>query len=107
MSINNVSGIVRLEKVVAVFDAWLDANLFPFPKMKVKVLQRSNDFAAFSNVSRCDRSTGAPDGIAGLGNTADEALSDLLERFVSDAREFLPENGYGEADFAWTSPEEF
>lgn len=102
-----MSGIVRIDKVVAEFEVWLDADLYPFPKMKVKVLQRSDDFAAFSNVSRRDRSTGSPDGIAGLGGTADEALRDLLRRFDLDVRESLPQTGYVEADFAWSCPEDF
>ena len=107
MNITNMSGIVRIEKVVAEFDVWLDADLFPFPKMKVKVLQRSEGFAAFSNVSRRDRLTGSPDGIAGLGCTPDEALRDLLKRFDLDVRESLPQNGYVADDFAWSSPEDF
>jgi hypothetical protein len=107
MKMNNKSGILRIDKVVAEFEVWLDADLFPFPKMKVKVLQRSEDFAAFSNVSRRDRFTGFADGIAGLGGTADEALRDLLTRFDLDVREFLPQSGYVEADFAWSSPEDF
>lgn len=107
MTTNDMSGIVRIDKVIAELEVWLDADLFPFPKMKVKVLQRADDFAAFSNVSRRDRLTGAPEAIAGLGCTADEALTDLLKRFVTDVREYLPENGYGEADFAWSSSEDF
>lgn len=102
-----MSGIVRIDKVVAEFEVWLHADLFPFPKMKVKVLQRSDDFAAFSNVSRRDRLTGSAEGIAGLGTTADEALSDLLKRFDLDVRESQPQNGYTEADFAWSCPEDF
>lgn len=102
-----IPGIVRIDKVVAEFDVWLDADLFPVPKMRVTVLQRSNDFAAFSNLSRRDRLTGAPEGVAGLGSTTDEALADLLERFVSDAREARPKDGYCDADFAWSSAEDF
>lgn len=64
-------------------------------------------FAAFSNLSRRDPSTGAPDGIAGLGTTADEALEDLLTRFVLDVRECFPKNPPAEADFAWSAPEDF
>ena len=103
----NIDGITDIDKVVAEFDVWLDPKLFPFPKMKVKVKQRSHDFAAFSNLSRCDRSTGVPDGIAGLGSTADEALRDLLKRFVSDAQECSPPEGLAEDDFTWSSHEDF
>ena len=102
-----MDGIIRIDRVVAEFDVWLDATLFPFPKMKVKVLKRSGDFIAVSNLSRRDRSTGEPDGIAGLGDTADEALADLLARFTSDVRVCLPPNGLIESDFAWSATEDF
>ena len=102
-----ITGIVQINRLVAEYDILLDQNLFPILRMRVKVFERENDYAAFSNLSRCDRSTGAPDGIAGLGCTEDEALTDLLNRFVTDVREHLPPNGYDEADFAWSSPEDF
>ncbi|ADG69392.1 hypothetical protein Plim_3579 [Planctopirus limnophila DSM 3776] len=107
MNINATTGIIRLDRVVAEYDAWLDASLFPVPKMRVKVIQRRNDFAAFTNLRRCDRVTGQPDGTAGLGDTPDEALTDLLTRFVAEAREALPPDGFVESDFVWSAPEDF
>lgn len=107
MNMQKMDGIARIDKVMAEFEVWLDATLFPVPKMKVKVLQRSNDFAAFSNLSRRDRSTRAPDGVAGLGSDADEAIRDLLTRFVADVREHLPDGGFVESDFVWSDPEDF
>jgi len=104
---NKMDGIIRIDRVIAEFDVWLDADLFPVPKMRVKVLKRAEGFIAVTNLSRRDRSTGLPDGTAGLGSTADEALTDLLTRFVSDVREFLPENGLVESDFAWSAPDDF
>jgi hypothetical protein len=107
MNTNSLPGIVRIDRVIAEFNVWLDAEIFPCPTMKVKVLKRSGDYIAFSNLNLRDRLTGDPDSIAGLGDTADEALSDLLKRFVSAVRESLPEDGYAEADFEWSSPEDF
>lgn len=44
MSVSRNDGIVRIDSVVAELEVWLDAELFPVPKMRVKVLQRSNAF---------------------------------------------------------------
>ncbi|ODA28179.1 hypothetical protein [Planctopirus hydrillae] len=107
MDINAITGITRLERIVAEYDAWLDLDLFPVSKMRVKVIQRLNDYAAFTNLRRCNRADGQPDGTAGLGDTPDEALKDLLTRFVAEAREALPPDGFVETDFVWSAPEDF
>jgi|APCry1669189241_1035207.scaffolds.fasta_scaffold38041_2 hypothetical protein len=103
----HLSGIARIDRVVAQFDIWLDSDLFPIPKMKTKVLRRTDDYVAVSNLIRRDRATGFPDGIAGLGSTPDEALSDLLMRFIADARASMPPNGFIESDFSWSAAEDF
>lgn len=102
-----MDGIIRIDKVVASYEVWLDAA-FPFAKMKVKVLQRgTEDFAAFPNLARRDPISRNPDYTCGLGGTADAALNDLLTRFVAEVREHLPSNGYTPDDFEWSAHEDF
>lgn len=74
---------------------------FPFPTMKVKVFDRGGDFAAFANVNL---RTG---GEAGLGDSVEEAVNDLLLRFVAQAKERAARNTLNEADFEWSAPEDF
>ena len=103
-----MDGIIRIDKVVAEFDAWLDPTLFPFPKMRVKVLQRSsNDFMAISNLRRRNAVTREPEGTVGLGSSVTESLDDLFKRFVSDVKENAPPGGLVEDDFEWSACEDF
>ena len=103
-----MDGISRIDKVAALLDVWLDAELFPFAKMKVKVLERSpGDFLAVTNLHRKDAPSGEPEYLAGLGDSIDSAASDLLKVFVSDVREHLPSQGFVEEDFEWSAPEDF
>jgi hypothetical protein len=105
---NKMDGIIRIDKVVAEFDVWLDATLFPIPRMRVKVLESSpSDFMSFSNLRRRDAITREPEGTVGLGCSVDESLNDLLFRFVSDVKENLPSEGFLEDDFEWSAPEDF
>ncbi len=102
-----MDGILRIDRIVGEFDVWLDES-FPFAKMKVKVLNRAcGDFLAVTNLGVRSLTTGERDGIAGLGDSADEAVSDLLIRFVSLVRENTPEAGLTASDFEWSEPEDF
>src|SRR5262245_12201315 len=100
-----MDGVARIDRVVAQLEVWLDGSV-PFPKMKVKVLQRQGDYLAVPNVAVRDLVSGEPDGIAGLGSTADEALNDLLPRFVAGVRKNTPAGGLTEGDFEWSAPED-
>ena len=103
-----MDGIIRVEKIVAEFDVWLDASLFPLPRMRVKVIERSrDDYLAVANLRRRDAISHEPEGISGLGNTIDESLSDLLTGFVAEARKNVPVGGFDESDFEWSAPEDF
>lgn len=99
---------MRIERVAALFDLWLDGKIFPFPKMKVKVLERpEQDFLAVSNLHRRDRGTGVPEYLSGLGNSIESSVEDLLKYYMADAKEHLPSSGYVEDDFEWSAPEDF
>jgi hypothetical protein len=57
--------------------------LMPFAKMRVKVLDRcGGDFLAVPNLAFRNPTTGAPEYASGLGNSIEEAVNDLLVRFV-------------------------
>jgi len=102
-----MDGVIRIEKVVAILEVWLDAT-FPFAKMKVKVLDRSKgDFLAVANLTFRNPTSGEPEYTSGLGNSIEEAVDDLLVRFVSDVRSYKPGNELTEADFEWSAPEDF
>jgi len=103
-----MEGITRIDKVVALLDVWLDAELFPIPKMKVKVLARNTgDFLAVTNIHRRNITSREPEYLSGLGDTIDTAINDLLTRFVADIQENLPSAGLVNDDFEWSSPEDF
>ena len=102
-----MDGIIRIDKVVSELEVWLDAS-FPFAKFKVKVLERSNgDYLAVPNLARRDRVSGERDGLSGLGDDPEEAVNDLLARFVSNVRENSIGIELSEADFEWSAPEDF
>lgn len=102
-----MTGILKIERVVGIFEVWLDASLIPHPRMRVKVLERADDFLAISNMERIDPGTGRESGVVGHGETAEEALDELLRKFVADARDNCPANGYTQDQFAWTDPIDF
>lgn len=102
-----MDGIARIDKVVAEFKVWPDNSLFPVPYMKVKIVQREDEFTAFPNLHRRHSQTRYPEYLAGTGNTAEEALSDLLVGFVAEVREHCPAERYVEADFEWSTHEDF
>ena len=102
-----MDGIVRIDKVVAVLEVWLDATFFPFAKMKVKVLERSHDFLAVANLAYRDPVSGVPEYTSGLGDNAEEAVNDLLLRFVSEIREYSPSTELTESHFEWSAHEDF
>ncbi|WP_013628030.1 hypothetical protein [Rubinisphaera brasiliensis] len=101
-----MDGITRIESVIY-YDVWLDATLFPFPKMKVKVNERSSDFLAVTNLHRRNGIARVTEYTSGIGESAEAALRDLLERFVADGRKHRPTAGYTEEDFEWSDYEDF
>jgi hypothetical protein len=101
-----MDGIARIDRVVADLVVWLDGSL-PFPKIRVKVLYRQSDYLALPNVAVRSIASGEPDGISGLGATIDEAVQDLLSRFIAGVRMNTPERGLTESDFVWSAPEDF
>ncbi len=103
-----MQGIARIDTVVAQYQVWLDGELFPFPKMKVKVLASPGaGFAAHANLHRRDPKTGYPDYICGTGRTCEEAFHDLLQRFVEEATEHSANRKLEEQDFEWSAHEDF
>lgn len=103
-----MKGIHSIDKVVATYEVTLDSTIVPQMLMKVKVLSRSiGDFLASANVARIDKQLGFSAGECGLGDTEQEALSDLLTRFVQDAQMHRPPNGYLDSDFEWKTADEF
>jgi len=98
---------IRIDKIAAQFEVWLDGT-FPFAKIKVKVLERSpGDFLAVPNVNVMHLTSHEPVYVSGLGNSVDEALEDLLTRFVSDACENTPPDGLSQEDFEWAATEDY
>ncbi|WP_157606213.1 hypothetical protein [Schlesneria paludicola] len=103
-----MDGIARITRIVALLDIWVDGQLFPFPKMKVKVVEESEgSYLSLMNVHRRDRFSGETDYLSGFSNTIDGAVADLLTSFVSGVREHMPEGGLTENDFEWSAPEDF
>ena len=102
-----MKGFIRINRVAASFEIWLD-DTFPFAKMKVKVIEQPNgEFFAVANLAVRNRVTRQPEGVAGLGTTIDEALEDVLKRFMSESQSHRPSNGFTENDFEWSAPEDF
>ncbi len=103
-----MDGITSIDKVVAMYEVTFSHAIVPNMQAKVKVLSRSiGDFMARINVARIDRQLGFSAGECDLGDTEQEALDDLLTRFVQDARMHMPPNGYLSSDFEWISADEF
>ncbi|MES1213107.1 MAG: hypothetical protein ABUL64_00835 [Singulisphaera sp.] len=100
--------ILRVERVVAEFNVWL-GELFPFAKMKVKVIERNigEGFLAVPNLVVRNRLSHDPEYISGISDTIDGALDDAICRFVELARQNAPESGLTEADFIWSAAEDF
>jgi hypothetical protein len=102
-----MDGVMRIDKVVAMLEVWLDAT-FPFAKIKVKVVDRSKGgLIAVPNLAFRNPRSGEPEYTSGLGDTAEEAVNDLLVRFVSEVRSQKPSHELTEEDFEWSAPEDF
>lgn len=101
------NAIIRADLVVSELHVWLNEDLFPFPKMKVKILKRDHDYVALPNLHVLDLQTRSPDYISGIGSDEDEAFCDLIERFVDLAKNNSPPEGLNEEDFEWSSPDDF
>src|SRR4051812_34538942 len=98
-----MKGIARIDTVVAQYEVWLDGQLFPFPKMKVKILESLGaGFSAHPNLHRRDPKTGFPNYICGVGLTSDVALNNLLHQFVDEAIELSRDRKLEEHDFEWS-----
>lgn len=98
--------VKQIERIVAEFEIWVDES-FPFPKFKVKVVDREGDYKASPNVVVRNCSSGDPEFICGLGDSVDEALQDLLSRFIDDCRQQCPPDGFAESNFFWSACEDF
>jgi hypothetical protein len=102
-----MNDIIRIDRVVAEFDVWL-GEMFPFAKMKVKVLDRKNEgLLAIPNLHVLNKLSREPEYMCGLGDTVEEAVEDALARFTGLARQHMPETGLTIADFSWSAPEDF
>lgn len=102
-----MEGVARIDRVAALFEAWTDDS-FPFAKFKIKVLERrANDLLAVSNVLVRNITSGEPEYVSGLGSSVEEAVSDLLTRFMAGVRENTPPTGLTEDDFEWSAYEDF
>jgi hypothetical protein len=99
-----VEGLGPIDRVVSVFQVGPPLERLPFPSFKIKVVERTNgSFLAVPNVAALGPD-GQPDWEAGLGDTVEEALEDVLRRFVRILDERKPSS---EADFTWSDPREF
>jgi hypothetical protein len=99
----DLHGAAKIERVVGIFEV-SDTRGLPWPRYKIKVLERSSgSFVAVANV--CVKDTkGAPDGEAGLGRTEVEALQDFITRF---GERLNSRRDWRDADFDWSDPREF
>jgi hypothetical protein len=102
-----MDGILRIDRVVAQFEVWVDSS-FPFTKFKVKVLERGpGEMLAIANVAVRNHESAVPEYEAGMGDTVEESLRDLLSRFFESVRRHTTPSGLTEHDFAWSVPEDF
>jgi hypothetical protein len=102
-----VDGVIRIDRVAAVFDVWVGANL-PFPEFKVKIIERfGKGFLGLPNVAVRNPKTGNPECISGLGETIEDALSDTLASFFREIESNRPEHALTDDDFAWSAAEDF
>ena len=101
-------GIVKIERVVALLDVWLDQELIPIQRMKVKVVERNGpEYLALTNLHRISRESQPPEYISGLGDTIDDAVKDLLHYFIRDIQKYRPAEGYSLDEFGWSEPDDF
>ncbi len=104
-----IDGISKIERVAAEFEVWAVGKI-PGAKFRVKIVEDSKgNYVGFPNIRILDHIGQTVDGIAGLGDTIDEALDDALKRFFDLLAQY--ENRYGrdleEDDFVWSGPEDF
>lgn len=98
-------GYTVVNRVAAIFEVGPPLpEPLPFAGFQVKVLERrEGKFAAFLNVA-VRGADGNADGLAGLGDTVDEALEDALKWFwraVQERSAAKPE------DFVWSDSAEW
>src|ERR1700722_6479784 len=102
-----MNDIMRIDRVAGEFEVWL-GEIFPFPKMKVKVLeQQGAGFLAVTNLHVLNKTSRDPEYMSGLGSNLDDALDDLITRFLDIVRENMPATGLSESDFIWSAAEDF
>ncbi len=105
--IEKTKPVIRIDRIADQFEVWLDES-FPFHKLKIKVLERtSGDFLAVPNLNVLDILSHEPVYVSGLGGSVQEALDDLLTRFISDVKENTPPDGLTEAHFVSSANEDF
>jgi hypothetical protein len=102
-----VAGIGRIDRVVATFEVWSDGSL-PFAKFKIKIVERiGGDFAGFANVAIRGSVTGDPEWVAGLGDSAEQALRDTLDYFFKEIEQHAENRSLTSDDFEWADPADF
>ena len=102
-----MNDVFRIDQVVGVYEVWLD-DLFPFAKMKIKVLQRSdNDFLAVPNLAVRNRANRQPEFTSGLGTDPNSALEDALRSFMKEVHENRTAEAFAEDDFEWSACQDF
>jgi len=102
-----VPGIGRIDRVVATFEVWSDGSL-PFAKFQIKVVERSGgDFIGVANIAIRNSVTGNPEWIAGLGDSAEDALRDALDYFLKEIEQHADNRSLTNDDFEWADPVDF
>lgn len=100
----SIENVTRIDRVADEFHVWAHVTL-PFPKFKVKVLERRNgDFLGIPNVAVKNLEDGTPVWISGIGNTVEQALEDALRCFLATVEGRV---NLTEEDFEWSDPSEF
>ncbi len=101
-----IAGIQRIERVVAEF--YVECSDIPSRYFRVKILEAANGtYIGRLNVS-LKNADDAPDWIAGLGASVDEALADAIEQFVGQLDQCgEPQHHLTAADFEWAACEDF
>jgi len=102
-----IEGIVRVDRVVAVFQVHPDERI-PLYRFDVKILERSDgSFLGIPNVAIKNPVTRYPEGTSGLGDTIEEALRDAIRYFFLEVEQNRYDRPLTEDDFEWSCPEDF
>jgi hypothetical protein len=99
-----ITGINKIDKIVAEFHVWA-IDKVPNGKFKVKILETAKGgYIGLPNLAVKSIKDGTPDGMAGFGQSIEEALEDTIKYFLQtlEGREDLTED-----DFEWSDPDDF